>query len=128
MNRYEVQILDSFRNRTYADGSAASLYGQHPPLVNACRRPGEWQTYEIIFRAPRFKGDKVEEAARATVFHNGVLVQHNTPFHGQTSYRHVGKYQPHDPKASIGLQDHGDGQAMRFRNIWVRQLDLSSRD
>jgi sugar lactone lactonase YvrE len=128
MNAYEVQILDSFRNRTYADGSTASLYGQHPPQVNACRRPGEWQTYEIVFRAPRFKGGKLEEPARATVFHNGVLVQHNTPFHGKTTHYEVPKYEAHGPKAPIRLQDHGDGQAMRFRNVWVRRLDLSGGD
>ena len=128
MSRYEVQILDSFRNRTYADGTAASLYGQHPPLANASRHPGQWQTYEVIFRAPRFKDGKVVERARATVIHNGVLVQHNTPFHGQTTHRHAAKYEPHGLKAPIFLQDHGDGQAMRFRNIWVRELDLSGAD
>ncbi len=77
MERYEVQVLDSYNNKTYADGSAASVYGQHPPLANACNPPGEWQVYDLIFRAPRFKDGKLAEPARVTVFHNGVAVQHH---------------------------------------------------
>ena len=123
MGRYEVQIVASFNNRTYADGSAASLYGQHPPLVNACRQSGEWQTYDIIFRAPRFDGDKLVEPARVTMFHNGVLVHFNQKFFGSTSYRALAKYSPHGP-GPVQIQDHGDRQPMRFRNIWARRLKL----
>ncbi len=123
--RYEVQILDSYQNATYADGQAASLYGQQPPLVNACRKPGEWQTYDIVFKAPRFTDDgKVQEPARVTVFHNGVLVQHDVAYLGQTAHRSLPRYEAHAQKGPIRLQDHGD--PVRFRNIWLRPLDLST--
>lgn len=123
MGRYEIQVLDSYQNPTYADGLAASLYGQHPPLVNACRPSGEWQTYDIIFRAPRFKDGKIAEPARVTVIHNGVLVQYNQEVYGSTTHRNLAKYSEHGP-GPIRLQDHGDNQRMRFRNIWVRRLEL----
>lgn len=126
MNRYEVQIVDSYQNPTYADGTAASLYGMQPPLVNACRPPGEWQTYDIIFRAPRFQGEKLVEPARVTVIHNGVLVQYESEFHGRTAFRSTPVYEAHGP-GPIYIQDHGDRQAMRFRNIWVRPLDFSPK-
>jgi hypothetical protein len=126
MERYEVQILDSYENKTYADGSAASIYAQHPPLVNACRKPGEWQTYDIIFRAPRFKDGKVLESARVTMFHNGVLVHHNAEVFGSTVYRGLAQYQPHPASVSLQFQDHGDKQPVRFRNIWARHLDLTA--
>ncbi len=118
--RYEVQILDSYQNRTYADGQAAALYGQTPPLVNASRGPGKWQSYDIIFHAPRFEGDKLLAPARVTVLHNGVLVQDNTPFIGATAHRAVAQYSPHEATGPIALQDHGN--PMRFRNIWIRKL------
>ncbi|MCA8956159.1 MAG: DUF1080 domain-containing protein [Planctomycetes bacterium] len=117
---YEVQILDSFGNATYADGQAAALYGQTPPLVNASRKPGEWQTYDIVFTAPRFKDGKLVSPAYATVLHNGVLVQNHQVLLGRTSHKRVARYAPHGPKGSIKLQDHGD--PVRFRNIWVREL------
>jgi hypothetical protein len=125
MDRYELQVLDSFDNKTYADGSAASIYAQHPPLVNACRPPGEWQAYDVVFRAPRFKDGKLADPGRMTVFHNGVVVQHDAEVFGSTVYRELAKYSPHESEAPISIQDHGDKQAVRFRNIWARRLDLS---
>jgi len=120
MGRYEVQILDSFENRTYADGQAAAMYGQYPPAVNACRAPGEWQAYDIVFEAPRFEGDEVVEPARVTVFHNGVLVHHAREFLGATAHRTVPKYAPHAAELPLALQDHGN--PVRFRNVWARRL------
>lgn len=118
--RYEIQILDSFQNRTYADGQAGALYGQTPPLVNASRGPGEWQSYDIIFRAPRFEAGKLLSPARATVLHNGVVVQDATEFLGATAHREVAQYRAHEATGPIALQDHGN--PMRFRNIWIRKL------
>ena len=118
--RYEIQILDSFENRSYADGQAAALYGQHPPAVNACRGPGEWQSYDIFFRAPRFAEGELEAPATVTVVHNGVLVHDCARFLGATAHRAVAGYAPHDPTGPIKLQDHGN--PVRFRNIWVREL------
>ena len=123
MDLYEIQVLDSYQNPTYADGLAASVYGQHPPLVNACRPPGEWQTYDIVFRAPRFKDGELVEPARATVIHNGVLAQYNQEVYGATTHRNRATYSAHGP-GPLRLQDHGDKQKMRFRNIWVRRLEL----
>jgi hypothetical protein len=121
--RYEVQILDSFENATYADGQAAALYGQLPPLVNACRPPGEWQTYDIFFRAPRFDTDgKLASPAQVTVVHNGVLVQLGETLLGQTAHKALARYEAHESAGAIRLQDHGD--PVRFRNIWVRPLQL----
>lgn len=118
---YEVQVLDSYENKTYPDGMAGAIYGQYPPLVNASRPPGEWQTFEIIYRAPQFgaKG-KVEKRARITVFHNGVLVQDNEELVGPTSHSRRQSYQPHGD-VPIELQDHRD-DPIHFRNIWVREL------
>jgi hypothetical protein len=122
-SRYEVQVLDSYDNPTYADGQAAALYGQTPPLVNACRKPGEWQTYDLVFRAPRFAADgALREPARVTVVHNGILVHHDQPMFGATAHRALPSYRAHAPKGPIKLQDHGD--PVRFRNFWVRELDL----
>lgn len=121
MGRYEIQVLDSFNNRTYADGSAASVYGQYPPLVNASLPPGQWQTYDVIYTAPRFDAaGKLASPARLTVFHNGVLVQNNVELTGPTSWLERSPYQAHDEKQPIALQDHGN--PVRFRNIWVREL------
>lgn len=121
MGRYELQVLDSYDNVTYADGQAAAIYGQAPPMVNACRKPGEWQTYDIVFEAPRFEGDKLVKPARITVFHNGVLVHHGRELIGQAAHRTVGTYAPHPPQGPLKLQDHGN--PVRFRNIWVRKLE-----
>lgn len=128
MGMYEVQIMDSYENATYADGSAASIYGQHPPLVNASRKPGEWQTYDIVFRKPRFTDGKISEPGRFTVFHNGVLVQHNTESFGETVWRRLAKYRRAPEKGPIMIQDHGDRQKVAYRNIWIRELDLSGSD
>jgi hypothetical protein len=120
MGRYEVQILDSFDNRTYADGQAAALYGQFPPDANACRPPGAWQTYDIFFRAPRFEGENLQSPAVVTVVHNGVLVHHARELLGVTRHKQVAVYAPHAPMEPLVLQDHGN--PVRFRNIWIRRL------
>lgn len=120
MGRYEVQILDSYQNRTYADGQCGALYGQTPPLVNAAKAPGEWQSYDILFRAPRFDGSKLVSPARVTVIHNGVVVQLDQEFIGATAHRAVAQYSPHPAELPIALQDHGN--PMRFRNVWLRRL------
>lgn len=118
--RYEVQVLDNFNNKTYVNGQAGSIYKQHPPMVNACRPPGKWQTYDIVFIAPRFteKGN-LASPGHITVFHNGILVQHYTEIKGPTVYRGLPKYEAHGD-ASLYLQDHGN--PVSFRNIWVRKL------
>ena len=120
MSRYEIQILDSFENPTYPDGQAGAIYGQFPPLVNASRRPGEWQTFDIVFTAPRFKGNALASPARVTVVHNGVLVQDNQTLIGATKHRVVGTYEPNGEAEPILLQDHGN--PIRFRSIWARRL------
>ena len=121
MGLYEIQILDSFENETYADGQAASLYGQHPPLVNACLPPGEWQTYDILFRHPRFHPDgTLAGPARLTAFHNGILVQDDVEFQGPTTWLQVMPYTFHPDRLPLSIQDHGN--PVRFRNIWVREL------
>jgi hypothetical protein len=127
---YEVQILDSYNNPTYADGQAAALYGQQPPLVNASKPPGEWQTYDIVFESPRWDaGGQLVKKAAVTVIHNGVVVQHRQEFFGRTDgiggipHKTLGTYgTPHPPAVFIELQDHNN--PVRFRNIWVRELRL----
>ena len=120
---YELQILDSYKNETYVNGQAGSLYKQHPPLVNAARKPGEWQSYDVIWTAPVFAADgKVTSPARVTAFHNGVLIQNDAALSGETLY--IGKpvYRPYT-SAPIKLQAHGDpSPPLSFRNIWVREL------
>lgn len=124
---YEIQVLDSYNNKSYADGQASALYGWKPPLVNASRKPGEWQTYDIIFEAPQWDKDgKLAKKAYVTVLHNGVVTQHRQEFLGGTGHKRVAQYKPHAPKGSIQLQDHGN--PTRFRNIWIRELDLNSND
>lgn len=120
--RYEIQVLDSYENPTYADGQAGAIYGQYPPLVNASLPPGQWQTFDIIFEAPQFDGDRVVKPAYATVLHNGLLLHHRKAFIGQVAHKEVGAYRPHEAEAPLLLQDHGD--KVRFRNIWVRRLSL----
>jgi hypothetical protein len=120
-DRYELQVLDNYENPTYADGYAGAVYGQTPPLVNACRPPGEWQSYDVVWRGPRFDGAEVTRPARVTLLHNGVVVQDATELIGQTTHQAVGTYEPHPPAAPLRLQDHGD--VLRFRNVWYRDLD-----
>lgn len=121
MGLYELQILDSYKNRTYSNGQAGSIYKQTPPLVNASRKPGEWQTYDIIFTAPQFNKDSsIKSQARITVLHNGVLIQNNVAIWGATQYIGIATNTWHKDKEPIILQDHGD--RVSFRNIWVREL------
>jgi len=119
--RYEVQVLDSYQNKTYADGSAASVYGQYPPLVNASLPPGQWQVYDIVWTAPRFdENGAVTSKARVTVFQNGVLVQNNVELTGPTGWIGRVPYKPHPTRMPIAFQDHGN--PVRYRNVWVREL------
>jgi hypothetical protein len=121
MDLYEVQVLDSYQSKTYADGMAAAIYGQYPPLVNASRKPGEWQTYDIVFHAPRFDGGGVlVSPARLTVLHNGILVQDNEVLTGPTAHKARPPYKAHAAALPLSLQDHG--HPVRYRNIWVREL------
>jgi hypothetical protein len=120
MGRYEIQVLDSYNNRTYADGMAASIYGEWPPLVNAARKPGEWQTYDIAFEAPKFDGDKLVSPGYFTVFWNGVLVHNRKQVSGPTSLLTLHKYTPHEAELPLTLQNHGN--PVLFRNIWIRRL------
>jgi hypothetical protein len=121
MGLYEVQVLDSYENDTYPDGQAAAIYGQYPPLVNACLPPGEWQSYDIVFRQPRFHTDgTLAHAARITVIHNGVLVQDNVGLFGPTVWLQHKPYTKHDEELPLSLQDHGN--PVRYRNIWLRKL------
>lgn len=120
MSHYEIQVLDSYHNVTYADGQAAAVYGQYPPLVNAARPPGQWQTYDIIFHAPRFAADgRVLDSARVSVFHNGVLVQDAVTLTGWTAHGRRAHYEPHPDRLPLLLQDHGN--PVRYRDIWVRE-------
>ena len=121
MGKYEIQILDSYENETYFDGQAGSVYKQWPPLVNASRKPGEWQTYDILFTAPRFDDQgNVTSPAYVTVLHNGVVVQNHTELLGGTFYDRPPAYEPHADRLPLHIQDHGN--PVRFRNIWVRDL------
>jgi len=117
---YEVQVLDSYENKTYADGQASAVYGQFPPLVNASRPPGKWQMYDIVFHGPRFDGKKLLRPARITVFHNGVLVQDNVEPTGPTAHQQRPPYTLEAEKLPLALQDHGT--LVRYRNIWIREL------
>ncbi len=121
MGRYELQILDSYNNRTYSNGQAGSIYKQLPPLVNVSRGPGEWQSYDVIFIAPRFYEDgSVKSQAQITVLHNGVLVQNHAVLLGGTQFIGLANYEKHGDKEPIVLQDHGNPTS--FRNIWIRPL------
>lgn len=120
MGTYEIQVLDSFNNRTYSDGQAGSIYGQFPPLVNASRGPGEWQTFDIIFEAPEFEEKELKKPAFVTVIHNGVLLHHRTQLAGRVFHKDPTRYDAHAPKLPLQLQDHRN--PVRFRNIWIRPL------
>lgn len=125
---YELQILDSYRNETYVNGQAGSLYKQHPPLVNASRRPGEWQTYDVVWRAPVFAPDgALRSPARVTALHNGVLIQDGAILTGETVYIGKPQYRAYS-SAPIKLQAHGDpSPPLSFRNIWLRELGPAAR-
>ena len=125
MTRYEIQVLESYKNLTYADGAAGAMYGIWPPLVNPARPQGEWNVYDITFEAPRFEGGKLLRPAYFTVLFNGVLVQNHQEQLGTTIWRQVPKYTPHAAEEPLSLQDHS--QPVRFRNIWIRRLDLLVR-
>jgi hypothetical protein len=118
--KYEVQVLDSWDNPTYLDGMCAAIYKQRPPMVSVSRKPGEWQTYDIIFEAPRFKDKKLVRPAYVTVLHNGVLVQNHVEVLGETAYDRPPAYTPHAEKLPLVLMYHGD--PVRFRNIWIREI------
>ncbi len=120
MSRYEIQVLDMWDNKTYADGQAGAIYGQWPPLANPARRPGEWNTYDILFEAPRFEGEKVVKPVIFTVIYNGVVVQNHKASMGPMVYRQVAHYTPHPPEEPLMLQDHHN--PVRYRNIWIRPL------
>lgn len=119
--RYEIQVLDSYDNKTYPEGQCASVYNQRPPMVNACRKPGEWQSFDIIFTAPHFDSEgKLQKPAYVTVLHNGVLVQNHTEIQGNTFYDRPSAYSKHAEKLPLVLMYHGN--PVRFRNIWVREF------
>jgi hypothetical protein len=119
---YEVQVMDSYHNRTYPDGQAAAIYGQFPPLVNVSRPPGKWQSYDIIFHGPRFASNgKLMRPAHMTVLHNGVLVQDDAVLSGPTEHKRRPPYTPGPKKLPLSLQDHNS--AVRYRNIWIRELE-----
>jgi hypothetical protein len=126
LDRYEIQVLDSYENKTYADGGAGAVYGQYPPLVNVSLPPGQWQTYDIVYTAPRFDAEgKLLSPVRETVFQNGVLIQNNVQLTGPTSWLERAPYRAHPEKQPISLQDHGN--PVRFRNVWVRELGKPGR-
>ncbi len=119
---YEVQVLDGYANPTYADGLTGAIYGQYPPLVNACVAPGQWHVYDIVFETPTFRDGELASPAFMTVFHNGLVVQHRQRVQGPTKHRALADYDtPHGPEGPLVLQDHGD--RVRFRNIWLRRIE-----
>ncbi len=120
MARYEIQVLDMWDNATYADGGAGAIYGQWPPLATPARKPGEWNTYDIVFEAPRFEGEKLVKPAYFTVFYNGVVVHNRKESMGPMVYRQVAHYTPHAAEEPLMLQDHNN--PVRYRNIWIRRL------
>ncbi len=120
MGTYELQVLDSFQNDTYPDGMAGSIYAENPPLVNASRKPGEWQSYDIVFHQPRWENGKLVRPGSITVFQNGVLVQDHWLFEGVSTHRRRTQPKQHESKRPLKLQDHGN--PVRFRNIWIREI------
>jgi hypothetical protein len=120
MGRYEIQVLDSYQSKTYADGQAGAIYGQWPPLANAVKKPGEWNVYDIVFEAPKFEGEKLVKPAYFTVFLNGVLLHNRKESMGPMVYRQVAHYVPQPGEDSLVLQNHNN--AVRYRNVWVRRV------
>ena len=124
---FELQVLDSYNNKSYADGQASALYGWKPPLVNACRKPGQWQTYDIIFEGPKWDSEgNLLKKAYITVLHNGVLTHHRQAYLGSTGHKRVANYNRVSGNGPISLQNHNN--PVRYRNIWIRELDLSSNN
>jgi len=121
MGRYEIQVLDCYENPTYADDTTGAIYGQYPPLVSACRAPGEWQTYDVVWIGPRFEGGKLVSSPHCTVIHNGIVVQYHRELIGPTTHRKVAEWEEHPSLGPLRLQDHNN--PTRFRNIWYRKLD-----
>ncbi len=121
LGKYELQIIESHDSKIYADGIAGAVYGQTPPLVNASRKPGEWQSFDIVFTVPRFDGDKLVKPAYITAYWNGVLVQNHVASLGPTRHREVARYDSRETTGPIMLQQHGS--AVRFRNVWARPLN-----
>ncbi|MGM0487593.1 MAG: 3-keto-disaccharide hydrolase [Planctomycetota bacterium] len=129
MKKYELQIFDSWHEHSqhiYPDGQAAAIYGQTPPLVNACMPPGQWQSFDIVFTAPVFKDEKLVERPVVSMYHNGVLVHHKQPVMGEMSHRGIKPCAPHPAKLPLVLQGHGS--AVRFRNIWIRELRIAASE
>ena len=119
--RYEIQILDSYENKTYPDSQAGAIYGQFPPLVNASKKPGEWQTYDVVFEGPRWnESGELTRKASVTVLHNGVIIHNKRELLGGTNHRQIVPWRKHSEKGPISLYEHGD--PVRFRNIWIRPL------
>jgi hypothetical protein len=126
MGKYRIAILDSYRNVSFADGQAGAIFGQYPPLVNASRKPGEWQSFDIVFEAPRFEDEKLVRPARVTLFQNGVLVQNRRPLQGPTVNKAIAHYTAHASELPLTLED--GHSPVRFRNIWIRPIDLGEPD
>jgi hypothetical protein len=120
MGLYEIQVLDCYQNPTYPDGTTAAVYGQYPPLVNACSKPGEFHVFDVLWTSPRFDGGKLARPAFVTVLHNGVCVHNHVELQGPTQHKRLAAYEPHEATGPIILQDHNN--PVRFRNIWVREL------
>lgn len=124
---YELQVLDSYENKSYADGQASAIYGYKPPLVNASRPPGEWQTYDIIFEAPKWDAEgNLLKRAHITVFHNGVVTHHYQDYLGPSGHKRVANYNTVQETGPLKLQNHNN--PTRFRNIWIRELDLNANE
>lgn len=122
MGIYEIQILDSYDNETYHDGQAGAIYKQTPPMANAMRPPGQWNTYDVLWTAPKFNDDgSLQSPAYMTAIHNGVVILNHFELKGDTPYNRPPKYTKHPEKGPLQLQDHGN--PVRFRNIWVRNLE-----
>ncbi len=127
MSRYEIQIFDSYTEKIYPDGIAGAVYGETPPMVHPIRPPGQWNVYDITFTAPVFNGDgDLVSPARVTMLFNGVLVHNNTTIHGPTDWREISEYSAHPPEQPLRLQEHGN--PVRFRNIWIRRLNLRNNN
>ncbi|MEO0796836.1 MAG: DUF1080 domain-containing protein [Verrucomicrobiota bacterium] len=124
MYQYELQIFDSYSCKIYADGSAAAIYGQSPPLVNVSRKPGEWQTFDVVFTAPDFEDGELKKPGSMTVFHNGVLVQQNTEILGPTTHKNTKPYKAHKRRLPLMIQGHNS--PVEFRNIWIRDLEVKN--